>query len=249
MPSPRSAQVRPGGATSDRQLEQGQGQDSALILAIDSASDQASISLSDREKVIAEEQWSCKRRHTVELAARIEKMLKSHACSASDLSGVAVAIGPGSYTGLRIGLSVAKGICLAQEIPIFGIGTLDGLAKALLSAGGMGTPTGLGDPAPELILILQAGRGRIVSASYPIRALLADGSVDISEWPKPEALEVRKLDEILPEIRAGSFIAGEISTAEQRALREAGAQPLPVAASLRRASWLACLADKRLRAG
>ena len=74
--------------------------------------------------------------------------------SPSDLAAIAVAIGPGSYTGLRIGLAFAKGLALANKTRLIGISTLDILAAAMPQAEGV------------LIAIAQAGRSRIWAGTY-----------------------------------------------------------------------------------
>lgn len=129
-------------------------------LAMDTATDVASVALHDGS-VLAESTWTSRRRHTVELAPRVERMLIGQGLTATDLAGIAVAIGPGSYTGLRISLSLAKGIALGLGTPVVGVPTLDILAANLAPRIGA---TGGGD----LHAVLRAGRGRIVAGRYRI---------------------------------------------------------------------------------
>lgn len=72
--------------------------------------------------------------HGEKLAVFIDEILKKNALAPSDLSAIAVSEGPGSYTGLRIGVSVAKGMCYALSIPLISIDTLKSLAHAMLMA-------------------------------------------------------------------------------------------------------------------
>ena len=92
-----------------------------MLLAIDTATRRASLALYDGSGVISEFSWRCAGSHTVEVLPNIALMLEQAQKRASDLRAVAVARGPGSFTGLRIGMGVAKGLCLAVGIPIIAI--------------------------------------------------------------------------------------------------------------------------------
>ena len=96
-----------------------------LLLAIDTATHFAGLALYDGDSVLAESCWLSRNNHSVELMPALVRMLEQQKLSANDLAVVAVAIGPGSFTGLRIGLSTAKGLAKATSIPILGIPTLD----------------------------------------------------------------------------------------------------------------------------
>ena len=96
-----------------------------MILAIDTATRWTGLALYDGTAVIAEHGWHGINNQTVELAPSIENILERGKIDAGDLRGIAVAIGPGSYTGLRVGLAVAKGMALAYHIPLVGVPTLD----------------------------------------------------------------------------------------------------------------------------
>ena len=89
-----------------------------MILAIDTATRWAGLALHDGTAVIAEYGWRCLNNHTIELSPAIEDMLSRVDKSINDLDGIAVAIGPGSYTGLRVGLALAKGMALANQIAL-----------------------------------------------------------------------------------------------------------------------------------
>ena len=86
-----------------------------MILAIDTATRTASIALYDSSGVLAEESWRSRNNHSVEVMPAIMRLVERQGCSMSDLAGIAVSLGPGSFTGLRIGLSAAKGLCLALD--------------------------------------------------------------------------------------------------------------------------------------
>ena len=83
-----------------------------MLLAIDTATRMPSLALYDGERVLAEETWRSANNHTVELAPALVRALERQRVSPSELRGIAVALGPGSFTGLLIGLGVAKGLAL-----------------------------------------------------------------------------------------------------------------------------------------
>ncbi len=99
-----------------------------LILAIDSSTPVAGIALLDEEKLIREEFINYKKTHSETLMPMINNLLRDCDKSIADLTALAVTIGPGSFTGLRIGLAAIKGLSLAASIPVVGLSTLDVLA-------------------------------------------------------------------------------------------------------------------------
>jgi len=107
-----------------------------LILNIDTAVDVASVCLAGDGKVLQYDSNKTLKDHASWLHPAISKLLMDSGFSMPDLKAVAVSIGPGSYTGLRIGLSSAKGICYALNIPLIAIGTLDMMAFAVKDEGG-----------------------------------------------------------------------------------------------------------------
>ena len=126
-----------------------------MLLAIDTSTRQAGIALYERRRgLLAEQIWFTANRHTEELMPAIASLFAVAGATPGDLAAVAVAIGPGSFTGLRVGLAAAKGLALAQGIPIVGIPTLDVTAYPHQR-----------QPVP-VIAIAQAGRGRVYWAPY-----------------------------------------------------------------------------------
>ncbi len=98
------------------------------ILHIETATKVCSVGISqDGELIAIEEESSSKYIHAERLTVLIEKIMKTTNFNFSDLSAIAVTSGPGSYTGLRIGVSTAKGLCYATDIPLIAIDTLDGI--------------------------------------------------------------------------------------------------------------------------
>lgn len=98
------------------------------ILAIDSATPVAGVALLNDEKLIREEFINFKKTHSETLMPMVDQILRECELEARDLMAIAITIGPGSFTGLRIGLAAAKGLSLALSKPLIGISTLDVLA-------------------------------------------------------------------------------------------------------------------------
>ena len=101
-----------------------------MLLAIDTATRKIGIALYDGVQVLHEAVWQSPYRHTVELAPAIQAALDSAKSTVEDLEAVGLTIGPGSYTGLRIGAAVAKGLAFSQNLDLVAVSTFDVLAAA-----------------------------------------------------------------------------------------------------------------------
>ncbi|MCP4427541.1 MAG: tRNA (adenosine(37)-N6)-threonylcarbamoyltransferase complex dimerization subunit type 1 TsaB [Chloroflexi bacterium] len=202
-----------------------------MILAIDSATRWAGLALHDGTAVIAEHGWRCANNHTIELSPAINELLSRAELTPSDLSGIAVAIGPGSYTGLRVGLALAKGLALANGLPIIGAPTLDIVAASF------------GQRDGQLVVVAEAGRRRISLAAYEWR--------DGAGWQLQRGPENAAWDEALAKIEGPTTFAGEISAEAAKKIRNVGAhfQTARPSRSVRRAGCLAELGWQRLRQG
>jgi tRNA threonylcarbamoyladenosine biosynthesis protein TsaB len=145
-----------------------------LLLAVDTSTTRAGIALygagagggTDGE-VLAESVWEAGRDHGRHLMPAIQETMRRLGRTPADLVAVAAARGPGSFTGLRVGLAVARGLAVALEIPAYGIGSLEVLAA--------GVPP-LGWP---LLAVLAAGRARYATARFQPagRGYVQDGDV------------------------------------------------------------------------
>ena len=101
----------------------------ALILLIETATKSCSVSLSSENKIIAcKEEVNKQYSHAEKLTVFITELFKTQDFSIKDLDAIAVSKGPGSYTGLRIGISTAKGLCYALDIPLISVSTLRAMA-------------------------------------------------------------------------------------------------------------------------
>ena len=103
----------------------------AIILNIDSSTDSASVCLAKDEQVLVMKKNNRQRDHASWLHPAIKDTMQEAATQLSDISAIAVTIGPGSYTGLRVGLAAAKGICYALEKPLLTVNTLLVMANAV----------------------------------------------------------------------------------------------------------------------
>ena len=100
----------------------------ALILGIETGTDICSVSLSRDDQLVALRESEGGQDHAGRLAVYIDEILRSNECEPDELAAIAVGKGPGSYTGLRIGVSTAKGLCYGLGIPLIAVGSPEALA-------------------------------------------------------------------------------------------------------------------------
>jgi tRNA threonylcarbamoyladenosine biosynthesis protein TsaB len=204
-----------------------------MLLAIDTATRMAGLALYDEGQgwVLGEEAWYSADNHTVELMPRLVRLMAHQQVEPVDLQGLVVSLGPGSYTGLRIGLGVAKGVALARDLPIVGVPTLDVVARP--------------HQAQRLPIwaVLQAGRGRICAGHYLRRK---------GRWRRQGPFRLTTLAELCEEIEEPSIFCGELDGHDAALIGERLGTMVVVAspaASLRRAAHLAELGWARLERG
>lgn len=125
-----------------------------LLLAIDTTTRVCSVALGDHEKILAEYQLNVKNTHSQRLMPLIVSLFRDSGADKSRLEGVALSIGPGSFTGIRIGMATAKGLCQGLNIPAVGVMTLDALAEACTFFSGLICP------------ILDARKNQVYTALY-----------------------------------------------------------------------------------
>lgn len=101
-----------------------------MIIAIETATEVCSAALVHHGMVLGENSLKEKNIHSERLLLLIDDVLTSAHVKKTQLEAIAISIGPGSFTGLRIGLSTAKGLALALDIPIIAVPTLDGIAES-----------------------------------------------------------------------------------------------------------------------
>jgi tRNA threonylcarbamoyladenosine biosynthesis protein TsaB len=124
------------------------------VLGIDTSTRCGSIGLIDEERVISEYLLNTPMTHSERLIEAINYLLKEAHCLMEDLDGWAISLGPGSFTGLRIGVSTIKGLAYATQKPVAGIASLDALASQI-------------SPTPYLICpVLDARKGEVYTSFY-----------------------------------------------------------------------------------
>jgi tRNA threonylcarbamoyladenosine biosynthesis protein TsaB len=199
-----------------------------LLLAFDTASRFISLALHDGHRLHFESTWPTSNNHTIELAPAIRHALAQTRIGVADLTAVAVAQGPGSFTGLRIGLGVAKGLAMARQMDLVAIPTLNIIAA--------GAPAFDGD----LMAVLQAGRGRICAQRFHRTG---------DRWTPADQAVITTWEQQIDAMKQTTLYAGEIDDTG-RALLDAAQHPAsiaPGAFSLRRAGFLAELAWARIK--
>ena len=173
-----------------------------MLLAIDTATRLLSIALHDGDTLLAESTLTVDRNHSAVMAPLIERTMTQCGVESGDLTALATCVGPGSYTGLRIGVALAKGIAAVADLPLLPVTTLDIIAAAQDRALG----------AEILIVTVPAGRQRVIWADYHIddAGWMAQGEARLGSW------------EELFEAHAGPCaLTGEITTSGLQQVRTA----------------------------
>lgn len=206
-----------------------------MLLAIDTSTNTPSIALYDAQGVMGEMTWRTREHHTRSLMPEITRLLQLLGASVNQLRAIAVATGPGSFTGLRIGLSAAKGLAYSSNAALLGIPTLDITASA-----------GAGVPLP-ICAVLLAGRGRYAAAMYHAHT---ERPTRASEYffGAADAL----VSQLAPHLTENFYLTGETDEnlyTQLQAAFGARVNVAPRAAQLRRAGYLAQLAWRRWQAG
>ena len=197
-----------------------------MLLAIDTSTLWIGLALYDGAQVLGETYWKSSSHHTIELAPAISDLLNKCSIKPESIQAIGVALGPGSFTALRIGLAVAKGLALGLHIPVFGIPTLDILAAA--------QPV---QPIP-MAAVLQAGRGRLAVAWYEVMD---------EKWVVSKKSVVTTVEELAEQIHQPTLICGELSEKDRVTLgrKWKNARLVLPYQSVRRPAVLASLAWER----
>jgi len=163
------------------------------ILALDTATAACTVAVTDGEELLAELTLQVPRAHSTRLMPLVAQALEESGTAPSDLDLIAVGIGPGSFTGLRIGLATAKGLAFALRTPCVGVSTLRALAY------GTGAASGL------VVSMLDAKRGQVYAGIY------AAGGREADRWDEllpPSHLSVDELAERIHTLRVKRGDAG-----------------------------------------
>jgi tRNA threonylcarbamoyladenosine biosynthesis protein TsaB len=202
-----------------------------MLLAIDTSTRIASLAAYDGSNVRAEFTWETIDHHTVELMPRIVDLLKQIDVTVDQLTGLAVAIGPGSYTGVRVGVAAAKGLALSRHLPIVGVRSSDILAYA--------------QPLIEehLVVVVQAGRGRLIAAQYD--------RVD-HRWQSVGDFWLTVARDLGQNWIKPTLLCGELSASDRESIEQRLGDRVHIASpalGLRRAGYLAEIGWHKIQAG
>ena len=200
-----------------------------MLMAVDTSTAQVGLAVYDGSQVIGEYAWRSSQRHTVELAPAIFELLARCGLTVDNIRALGVALGPGSFTSLRVGLSLVKGLAIARQLPLIGIPTLDILAAA--------------QPLSRLPLLaaIQSGRGRLAAGWYRRSK---------HGWQAKGPARVMTVKTLLQEVESPAIVCAELTAEERLAL--AGNSKIELASpaqSIRRPAVLAERAWARWQAG
>ena len=203
-----------------------------MLLAIDTATRLLSLALHDGDSLVAECTLTVDRKHSEILAPMIKQMLAQSDTKTDDLTALAVSVGPGSYTGLRIGVALAKGMAADRALPLVPVTTLDTAAASSSAV----------DRSLPLIVTVPAGRSRVIWAIY---------HCDSGVWRVSGKMNLGSWDELLSACHMPCALTGEIEgDGLQRVRMAIGAGQaitlLSSATRLRRAGYIAQIAWQRL---
>lgn len=202
-----------------------------MLLAVDTSTQWIGLALYDGAQVLGEMTWRTRNHHTVELAPALETLFRHTGIQPDGLRALGVALGPGSFTSLRIGLAMVKGLALALHLPVVGVPSLDILAAAQPVVRDM-----------PLAAILQAGRGRLAVIWYEAHG---------KSWQAQGEAQITTVEDLAQNIRKPTLVCGELN-AEERSILARKRKTVILASpahSLRRPGVLADLAWRRWHAG
>ena len=198
-----------------------------MLLAIDTSTAQVGLALYDGTQVLSEMTWTTHQHHTTELAPALAGLLARSGSSMDMVSALAVAIGPGSFTSLRVGLAFVKGLALARHIPIIGIPTLDIIAAAQPIA-----------------------KNPLIADQIAVNYRKADNLYQVQKkaWQAEGELSSGTVEELISQIKNPTLVAGEFTSDERIKLSQKKQIILasPVYC-VRRPSFLAELAWERFQ--
>lgn len=201
-----------------------------MLLALDTSTRQMSIAVYDGTQVLNEATWKSNFHHTTELAPAALQAVERAGVNIDAIEVLGVALGPGSFTALRVGLAFAKGLALSRHIPIVGVPTLDFLAAA--------------QPISDiqLLAILEAGRKRLAAGWYKAHE---------GKWKAKKKPQLFAPKELSKKITRPTIICGEMNAGVRKILQRKwkNARLVSPAQSQRRPAYLAELAWERWIAG
>jgi len=204
-----------------------------LILAFETTAKAGSVALLEDNKLLGESYQNTGLTHSQTLMVMAEDMLKQCGKTVSDITAVAVAEGPGSFTGVRIGVAAAKGFAWGGELPCYGVSTLEAMAETL------GVWQGYVCPC------MDARRSQVYNALFYVNR------GEIQRVREDRAISLAELGEELKTLEGPIFLVGDGSALTHRTLKDAVPNLVlpPEHRMHQRAGGVAIVAAKRIAAG
>jgi tRNA threonylcarbamoyladenosine biosynthesis protein TsaB len=191
-----------------------------IHLGMDTASSRGSVALVRSGDVLAAAPLLDRGAHARDLLERVDALLAGVGARTGDLSGIGVAAGPGSFTGIRIGMATAKGLAYALGVGLAGISTLEAIALAAARAGC--------DGAPGLVAVLEAGRGQWYAAVFGLETGAPVRETPDRAWVPGDLLEAAPERYVLAGPGVRSLIGEDREGGPDRRRAQADLPPLAV---------------------
>ncbi|MCL5998269.1 MAG: tRNA (adenosine(37)-N6)-threonylcarbamoyltransferase complex dimerization subunit type 1 TsaB [Chloroflexi bacterium] len=208
----------------------------SVLLAIDTCTKRSSVALRDATTLRAESSWESDRHHTAAVSERIRTLMNACGVKPEEIGAVAVAIGPGSFTGVRCGLAIAKGIAIARAVPLIGVSAFEVVAAAQPNRN------------MPIYALVEAGRSRVAACRFEWVDASADASADVPASPETAGAmmvpavagewAVRSWKDFADSIEPPVWVCGDLAPA-LIALLQTKATLAPAPLNLRRAGYLA----------
>lgn len=204
-----------------------------LLLAFETSAKAASVALFQEEKLVGEAYQNTGMTHSQTLMVMAEATLQNSGFTAKDLTHVAVAAGPGSFTGVRIGVAAAKGLAWGNQIPCYGVSTLEAMALGFPGVNGI------------VCCVMDARRAEVYNA------LFAAENGALERLTPDRAISLKELSKELKKFEKPIFLVGDGSVLTYKTLQEeVPALVLPPESRMhQRAVGVGLCAIAQLRAG
>ena len=173
-----------------------------LILAFETSAKAAGAALHDGQKLLAESYQNTGLTHSQTLMVMAEDLLKQCGLTAQDVTHVAVAAGPGSFTGVRIGVAAAKGFAWGKELPCYGVSTLEAMAK------------GLGAFEGAVCAVMDARRSQVYNGLFAVK------NGEYTRICEDRAVSLEELGQQLLTIEGPIYLVGDGSVLTYKTLKD-----------------------------
>jgi tRNA threonylcarbamoyladenosine biosynthesis protein TsaB len=208
-----------------------------ILLAIDTCTRRSSIALRDATMLRVECSWESDRHHTAAVSAHIQTLMRACDVKPEQIGAVAVAIGPGSFTGVRCGLAIAKGMATARALPLIGVSAFEVVAVA--------------QPNRQMPIyaLVEAGRGRVAVCRFDWVTIGEDADADsnLRETAFPAVAGewgIHRWQAFADMVETPAWVCGDVPPGLSEILPpQATVAPAPL--NLRRAGYLAEIGHQR----